>query len=135
DSELAHETARTATRLYPTHPWGWYTLFRFESAASQGAQRDSVVEYHRGRLRELDRHWSAIRPTADDAAFLALYAMVLGEREIHARWRSYLIQHAPGHRTSLQFRLADLKQSSGGHPLLNDLERIGAEGGLWNSDI
>lgn len=135
DSELAHETARTATRMYPKHPWGWYTLFRFESALAQGAQRDSLVAYHRDRLRELDRHWSVGRPTADDAAFLALYAMVLGEAEVHERWRGYLMQSAPAHWTSIQFRLSDLRQSAGGRPLLEDLERMGAETGFWYREL
>src|SRR5690606_29258519 len=121
--------------MYPKHPWGWYTLFRFESALAQGAQRDSLVEYHRGRLRELDRHWSAGRPTADDAAFLALYAMVLGEAEVHERWRGYLLQNAPTHKTSIQFRLSDLRQSAGERPLLDDLERMGAETGFWHREL
>lgn len=133
--ELAHETARTAERLYPDRAWSGYTLFRFESALAQGAARDSVVRHHRERLRELDRHWAQQGPTEDDAAFLAMYAMALGEREIHERWRSFLLQHAPGHRTSLQFRLFDLQRDTEGDSLLENLERLGAEAGFGHREL
>lgn len=133
--ELAHETARTAARLYPRRAWSAYTLFSFESALAQGAARDSLVLHHRERLRELDRRWGEEPPTEDDAAYLAVYAMVLGEMEIHEKWRSFLLENAPHHRTSVQFRLFDLQRGSEGRALLDDLESLGAEAGFWHREL
>lgn len=133
--ELAHETARTAARLYPDRAWTAYTLFRFESALAQGAARDSLVRRHRERLRELDPHWALQPPSVDDAAFLAVYAMMLDESEVHDRWRSFLLRNAPNHRTSLQLRLFDLQRSAAGRSLLEDLERLGAEVGFRHREL
>ena len=133
--ELAHETARTGTVLYPMQPWGWFTLFSLESEVAPGPQRDSLIEYHRQKLRELDRYWSEAQPTADDAAFLAMYALGLEEREIHRRWRSYLVQRDPTHRTGLQLWLSALRRDAEGRSMLQELERVGAKARFWHREF
>ncbi len=133
--ELAYETARTLTRLYPDRAWGWHTLFSFEKALVQGAARDSLVRANRERLRELDRLFRQVEPGADDAAFLAIYALVLDEMGVHRHWRDHLLRAAPRHAVSVQFKMFDVHAGGRADAILAGLERLWNDAGARHREL
>ncbi|HEX6938775.1 MAG TPA: zf-HC2 domain-containing protein [Longimicrobiales bacterium] len=133
--ELAYETARTMTRLYPDRPWAWRRLLSFERALVQNAGRDSLLQAYRERLYRLDRLWRQSEPDADDAAALALFAMVLDENDILLHWREYLLREAPDNPTSIQFALFDTTRDTTAKARLADFERLWDEGKLAHPEL
>ncbi|HEX7118017.1 MAG TPA: zf-HC2 domain-containing protein [Longimicrobiales bacterium] len=127
--ELAHETARMITRLYPDRAWGWRRLFAFERSLVEDAARDSLIRAYRERLRQLDRRSRHSEPTAEDAAALAIFATALAEDDIHRYWRHRLLREAPHHPTSIQFTLFDVQRRADADRRLAEYERLWNDGG------
>ena len=116
NTELAVETARARTELYPDNSDGWLTLFyEQESATLSPGSRDSLHALYGERFRTLERQYlSRPRLTAEEMSGLSSFASALSDTVAEQRWEDRLIATYPRHIAGVQRRVFRVVAEHGG---------------------
>lgn len=96
--ELAFETAREMTSLYPGRPGAWAELMRFQRRLLGDAAAESLMAEHRARLQEFHQELNS-RPKlpADPVLGLLSYALNAGDRDAWRHWDARFQREFPDH--------------------------------------
>ena len=125
--QLAYETARRATTLYPQRIETWLTLLFFEKAVLGEAGSDSLLREHRARFHQFDGQLANTRHLpADQLGWMFWYAVYVGDTARQAYWRGRLSHEAPTSPLAVQNRAIDIGNEYRDAPLnaLAALDRL-----------
>jgi peroxiredoxin len=126
--ELAYETARVATDLYPEDPFLWYYRQSLETALLGSLPGDSLGKVHRARIDALHSKFaSAVDLTAEQLSgmYWLAYGSGVADTAVVQYWRHRLLVEAPNHPSSVQERALDIvRQSEEVTDALQELESL-----------
>lgn len=95
-----------ATR-YPDNPLGWLMLWRYQDRIESAPPSDSLVAFHRAKLRELIRREAERGTTVDDLLLLRAYARWLDEPSLADSLLAEAARLDPGNYVVAGARLPD----------------------------
>ncbi len=126
---LAAETAREMTRLYPDSVSAWLRRHSSETALIGSAGADSLRDFHRERMRALERRMAAEpAPASEEMTLLAYYASSVDDTATERRWVGRLLREHPRDPAAVQRRVfAAVEAHRGDRPAL-----MAALEGLWS---
>lgn len=131
--ELAYETARVATNLYPEDPFLWYSRQSLETELYGSSRRDSLSNVHRARIDELHAKFaSAVDLTGEQLSgmYWLAYGSVVADTAVVKYWRHRLLVEAPNDPSAVQERALDVvRQSEEVTDALQRLESLWSEVG------
>jgi len=113
--ELAYETARVATDLYPDDPFLWYSRQSLETALHGSLTGDSLRNVHRARIDELhSRFANTPHLTGEQLSgmYWLVYASRVADTAVVQYWRRRLIEEAPNDPFAVQERALDIVRQS-----------------------
>ncbi len=115
--ELALETVREMTLLYPDRPDGWSRLMSLERQVLGEAAAESLMVEHRARFQTLHREMKG-RPhlAAEEALGMRSYAVRAGGAEEKRYWNERFKREFPGHPRVIQERTTDLWNTYSAEP-------------------
>lgn len=113
--ELAYESARQASELYPDRPESWSRLLFYQEAVLGEAARDSLLEIHRPLLRRFDERYRGREDVPKDLLNTMMwYARSVGDSAVEMRWRNRFLDEAPRNPYAMQERVLDIPRRD--HP-------------------
>lgn len=131
--ELAYETARAATDLYPEDPFLWYSRQFFETALYGSLSRDSLRRVHEARFHQLNSRFvgkAGLTGYELSGMYWLGYGSGVADSASVAYWRRRLIDEAPTHPVAVQERALDvIRQSKETSQALQRLESLWQEVG------
>lgn len=100
--EMALQTTRRMTDLYPDEPESWFFRYSFEATLVTGEEAARLSEEHRARYARLEGALRVGDVSPDRVAGLVLYGYSLGGMPGQEAWEDLLLRTAPTHPTAVQ---------------------------------
>jgi hypothetical protein len=115
--ELALETVREMTLLYPDWPVGWSRLMSLEREVLGEAAAESLMVEHRARFQTLHREMKD-RPhlAAEEALGIKSYAVRAGSAEERRYWNERFRREFPGHPRAILETTNSLRNTLSAEP-------------------